>query len=134
MPLDPEFHGDLPECLRPHSSRRDFFQDPLDTLQDQHPEHIERLAKAKLLHDLARRPGAEQELKPVQSEAESLDDLAILAVTPNDLAAVLQAADRLAEAEPLMRRAPDILLDFARRTGYEHPHLRAGSETTAKTS
>ncbi len=134
MPLDPEFHGDLPECLRPHSSRRDFFQDPLDTLQDQHPEHIERPAKAKLLHDLVRRPGAEQELKPVQSEAESLDDLAILAVTPNDLAAVLQAADRLAEAEPLMRRAPDILLDFARRTGYEHPHLRAGSETTAKTS
>lgn len=134
MPLDPEFHGDLPECLRPHSSRRDFFQALLDTLQDQHPEHIERLAKAKLLHDLVRWPGAEQELKPVQSEAESLDDLAILAVTPNDLAAVLQAADRLAEAEPLMRRAPDILLDFARRTGYEHPNLRAGSETTAKTS
>jgi hypothetical protein len=28
MPLDTEFHGDLPECLRPHSSRRDFFQAP----------------------------------------------------------------------------------------------------------
>ncbi len=31
----------------------------------------------------------------------------------------------LAEAEPLMRRHLMIFLDFTRRTGHEHPQLRA---------
>ena len=34
-------------------------------------------------------------------------------------------ANRLAEAEPLSRRHVMIFLDFTRRTGHEHPHLRA---------
>src|SRR5205814_175231 len=40
----------------------------------------------------------------------------------NNLAPLLQATNRPVEAEPLMRRGATILLDFTRRTGYEHPH------------
>ncbi len=42
----------------------------------------------------------------------------------NSLALLLKDTNRLTEAEPLMRRALGIVLDFTRRTGYEHPHLR----------
>ena len=42
----------------------------------------------------------------------------------NNLATLLEATNRLDEAEPLMRRALLILLKpFVRRTGHEHPHL-----------
>lgn len=40
----------------------------------------------------------------------------------NNLAQLLQATNRLADAEPLMRRALVNLIDFSRRTGYEHPN------------
>ncbi len=43
----------------------------------------------------------------------------------NNLAQLLQATNRLAEAEPLSRRHLAIFLDFTRNTGHEHPHLRA---------
>ena len=42
----------------------------------------------------------------------------------NNLARLLQATNRLAEAEPLSRRVVGIFLDFTRSTGHEHPHLR----------
>jgi hypothetical protein len=38
---------------------------------------------------------------------------------------LLQATNRLAEAEPLSRQMVSIFLDFTHRTGHEHPHLRA---------
>ena len=41
----------------------------------------------------------------------------------NNLAQLLKATNRLAEAESLMRRAVRIFLDFTRNTGREHPHL-----------
>jgi hypothetical protein len=40
----------------------------------------------------------------------------------DNLAHLFQATNRLAEAEPLTRRALDIVLEFERRNGYEHPH------------
>ena len=43
----------------------------------------------------------------------------------NNLARLLQATNRLGEAEPLMRRSLAIFVDFTRRTGHEHPHLEA---------
>ncbi|MDA1016191.1 MAG: hypothetical protein O3A00_17265 [Planctomycetota bacterium] len=36
---------------------------------------------------------------------------------------MLQATNRLAEAEPLMRRHVEI--QFGKETGHEHPHLQA---------
>ena len=41
----------------------------------------------------------------------------------NNLAQLLQATNRLAEAEPLMRRALLILLKFTHETGHLHPGL-----------
>jgi len=43
----------------------------------------------------------------------------------NNLAQLLQATNRLEEAEPLSRRSVEILLRFGAATGHEHPHLRA---------
>jgi hypothetical protein len=44
----------------------------------------------------------------------------------NNLAGLLRATNRLGEAEPLYRRGVQILIEFRRRTGYEHPNFRAG--------
>jgi tetratricopeptide (TPR) repeat protein len=44
----------------------------------------------------------------------------------NNLAELLGATNRPGEAEPLYRRAVQILIEFQRRTGHEHPNLRAG--------
>ena len=38
---------------------------------------------------------------------------------------MLKATNRLAEAEPLMRRHLEIFLRFTQATGHPHPHLRA---------
>ena len=48
----------------------------------------------------------------------------------NNLAVLLRATNRLAEAEPLFRRAVEILLKFTHATGHEHPHFRPSSTTT----
>ena len=42
----------------------------------------------------------------------------------NNLALLLQATNRLGEAEPLMKRALVILFKFTHETGHPHPHLR----------
>jgi len=49
-----------------------------------------------------------------------------LATTLNNLAALLEATNRPAEAELLYRRAVQILIEFWRRTGHEHPNFRVG--------
>ncbi len=48
----------------------------------------------------------------------------------NNLALLLKATNRLAEAEPLMRRALAIFLEFTRRTGHEQPYQQVVSATT----
>jgi hypothetical protein len=47
-----------------------------------------------------------------------------VAIRLNNLAGLLRATNRLAEAEPLFRRALRILAEFGHRTGHEHPHFR----------
>ena len=42
----------------------------------------------------------------------------------NNLVLLLRDTNRLAEAEPLMRRTFLSLVDFTRRTGHDHPHVR----------
>jgi len=46
-----------------------------------------------------------------------------VAIRLSNLATLLNATNRLAEAEPLMRRALLILVGFTRRIGREHPRL-----------
>jgi len=41
----------------------------------------------------------------------------------NNLALLLRATNRLAEAEPLYRRSLKIFAAFSHRTGHEHPHF-----------
>ena len=45
-----------------------------------------------------------------------------VAIDLNNLAQLLQDTHRLAEAEPLMRRAVEILLGFFVSTGHHHPN------------
>jgi len=47
-----------------------------------------------------------------------------VAIRLNNLAQLLKATNRLAEAEPLMRRHLEIFLQFTHDTGHPHPHLR----------
>jgi hypothetical protein len=42
----------------------------------------------------------------------------------NNLAGLLRATNRVAEAEPLYRQPLRILAEFGHRTGHEHPHFR----------
>lgn len=48
-----------------------------------------------------------------------------VAICLNNLAGLLRATNRLAEAEPPMRRHVAIFVEFTRRTGHPHPHLKA---------
>lgn len=51
-----------------------------------------------------------------------------VAIDLNNLALLLKDTNRLEEAEPLSRRHLCIFAEFARRTGYEHPHFRSAME------
>ena len=42
----------------------------------------------------------------------------------NNLAQLLKTTNRLAEAEPLMRRHLEVFLNFSRATSHPHPHLK----------
>ena len=55
-------------------------------------------------------------------------DLVHVAIHLNNLAQLLKATNRLAEAEPLSRQMVEILLLFTAQTGHEHPHLDAAFE------
>lgn len=71
------------------------------------------------------------EAEPLYRRALAIDEAAHgpehpdVAIDLNNLAQLLQATNRLTEAELLSRRMVGIFLDFTRRTGHEHPHLRA---------
>ena len=47
-----------------------------------------------------------------------------MAIGLNNLAVLLRATNRLAEAEPLYRQVLQIFAEFRHRTGHEHPHFR----------
>jgi hypothetical protein len=73
------------------------------------------------------------EAEPLMRRALAIDEMSFgtdhpkVAIRLNNLAQLLKATNRLDEAEPLMRRHLVIFLDFTRRTGHEHPHLRAAT-------
>ena len=48
-----------------------------------------------------------------------------VAIRLNNLARLLQATNRLEEAEPLMRRVVQIFAMFSGLTGHRHPHMDA---------
>ena len=46
----------------------------------------------------------------------------------NNLATLLQAANRIKEAEPLMQRSLEIFDTFRRQTGHEHPYFQQANK------
>ena len=52
-------------------------------------------------------------------------DHPVVAMCLNNLAQLLQATNRLSEAEPLSWRHVDIFISFGKATGHEHPHMQA---------
>ena len=52
-----------------------------------------------------------------------------VAICLANLAFLFLATNRISEAEPLLRRHLLIFLDFSRRTGHEHPHLKTAFDT-----
>jgi Tetratricopeptide repeat len=84
------------------------------------------VSTASVLHDLARYAEAEPLLRDCQRlrESKTGPNSPGVAVVLNNLAELLRATNRLAEAEPLMARAVRIYSRFQRLTDHEHPNLR----------
>ncbi len=55
-----------------------------------------------------------------------------VAIRLSNLAELLRAANRPAEAEPLYRQVLQILAKFGHRTGHEHPHFRTAIDNYAE--
>jgi tetratricopeptide (TPR) repeat protein len=95
------------------------------------PDHPDVAIDLNNLAMLLKATNRLSEAEPLMRRALAIDEKSFGSDHPdvardlNNLARLLQATNRLAEAEPLMRRHLVIFLDFARRTGHEHPHLRA---------
>ena len=74
------------------------------------------------------------EAEPLYRHALSIDEASFgpehpeVASDLSNLAGLLQTTNRLPEAEPLMRRAMEILKRFTAETGHPHPHLRQFTE------
>ena len=79
-----------------------------------------RLRIGKILTTFARWSEAEPELRTALVEATKINDDGMQAWALNELAKLLQATNRLAEAEPLMRRA--LAID-EQSYGAEHPNV-----------
>jgi tetratricopeptide (TPR) repeat protein len=68
--------------------------------------------------------------EPLYSRALAIDEKSCgpehpkVATNLNNLAELLRATNRLAEAEPLYRQGLRILVEFGHRTGHEHPRFR----------
>ena len=113
-----------------------FLRDHLDLLPESRDRIETRLTIGRQLLTLARWSEAEQELRIALADATRSEENALCSVAMNDLAQLLQATNRLAEAEPLMRRAlaideqsygadhPEVAIDLnnlaAHRTGYTY--------------
>ena len=81
-----------------------FLEDHLSEVPTGPERILLRLKIGSLHRELARWKESESQLRAAVAEAEQLADEKVLSVTFNNLALLLKATNRLAEAEPLMRR------------------------------
>jgi tetratricopeptide (TPR) repeat protein len=92
-----------------------------------HPDVAIRLNNLAALYQATNRL---KEAEPLMARALKIDEAAFgkdhpnVARDLNNLALLYQATNRLKEAEPLMERVLAIVLQFTRRTGHPHPHLK----------
>ena len=94
------------------------------------PDHPEVAIRLNNLAHLLQTTNRLAEAEPLYRRALAIDECSYgpdhpdVARDLSSLAGLLYATNWLEEAVPLMRRALDILMNFTRMTGHEHPHLR----------
>jgi tetratricopeptide (TPR) repeat protein len=94
------------------------------------PDHPNVAIRLNNLALLLRATNRLAEAEPLYRRALAIDERSVgpdhpeVAICLSNLALLLKATNRLAEAEPLSQRAVAIFVEFTRRTGHEHPHLR----------
>jgi len=98
----------------------------VDRTRPDNPGYATRLNNLAALLDATNRLA---EADPLYRRALAIDEASYgldhpdVARDLNNLALLLKATNRVAEAEPLSRRMVEIVLQFTRATGHEHPHL-----------
>ncbi len=101
-------------------TRLAFLRDMLETVDDSEKRIEQRLQIGKVLMDLARWKECEEQQRRALAEAEALANLELRALVLNNLAWLLEHANRLGEAESLMLRALETA-EIAH--GERHPHM-----------
>lgn len=90
-------------------TRLEFLRDTLESLDTPEDRIAQRLRIADVLTDLARWDASEDQLRHALTEAEEIAHPQLIASALNDLGQLLEGTNRVAEAEPLMRRALEIV-------------------------
>jgi tetratricopeptide (TPR) repeat protein len=94
------------------------------------PDHPNLATALNNLAVVLKATGRPAEAEPLYRRALAIDerslgpDHPVVATRLNNLALLLQDTDRPAEAEPLSKRGVQILIEFRRTTGHEHPKLQ----------
>ena len=101
-------------------TRLAFLRETLDSLGNAKARIEQRLRIATVLMDLARWEECEEQQRHALDEATALGDAELVAAASNNLAMLLKDTNRIAESEPLMRRALEI---NETAFGERHPHL-----------
>ena len=96
-----------------------FLRDTLESVGDSEERIAQRLRIATVLMALARWKECEEQQRQALAEATALADSELVARASNELGQLLQRTNRLGEAEPLMRRALEILAAY----GEQHPDV-----------
>ena len=89
-------------------TRLDFLCDTLESIDDSEKRILQRLKIATELMALARWDESETQQRKALAEAKEHANAKLVVKASNNLAQLLQAINRMGEAEPLMRRALEI--------------------------
>ncbi len=110
-------------------ARLDFLRDTLESMDDSEKRILQRLKIATELLALARWDDCETQQRKALAEAKGHANAKLVATASNDLAQLLQATNRMGEAEPLMRRALEI---NKASFGEHHPAVATGLNNLAQ--
>ena len=95
-----------------------FLRDAMESVDIPEERVGQRMRIAEVLMDLARWEESEEQWRHALAESKELASPALIALTSNGLASLLQRSNRLEEAEPLFRRALEISENVF---GVQHP-------------
>ena len=104
-------------------TKLDFLRDTLESIDDSEKRIMQRLKIATELRALARWDESEAQQRKALAEAKAHANTRFIAAALNNLGLLLQDTNRLQEAEPLMRRALEII---KASYGEHHPAVATG--------